>query len=152
MKLMKGRLIFAVALFVVFVFFLIATLSFRSMRDKVFPLMAIIPALILLVYQILKEVLSFRHEKGSMGEETKERSRRYFGVGIWMAITLIMFWLIGFLGTVLLFPFIYLRYHHEGWLLSIALPLGCGIFFYTIFSLALGLSLYQGFLFSNILG
>jgi len=149
---MIGRLIFAVALFVVLILFLVATLSFRSMRDKTFPLIAIIPALILLVYQILKEVLSFRCEKGSIGEETKERSRRYFGVGIWMVLTLLMFWLIGFLGTVLLLPFIYLRYNQEGWFLSIALPLGCGIFFYTLFSLALGLRLYQGFLFSNIFG
>lgn len=149
---MKGRLIFAVVLFVVLILFLIATLSFRSMRDKTFPLLAIIPALILLVYQILKEIFAFRREKGSMGEETKERSRRYLGVGIWMALTLVMFWLIGFLGTTLLLPFIYLRYNQEGWFLSIALPLGCGIFFYTLFSLALGLRLYQGFLFSNILG
>ena len=149
---MKGRLIFAVALLVVLILFLIATLSFRSMRDKTFPLMAIIPALLLLVYQILKEIFAFRREKGSMGEETKERRRRYLGVGIWMALTLVMFWLIGFLGTTLLLPFIYLRYNQEGWFLSIALPLGCGIFFYTLFSLALGLSVYQGFLFSNILG
>ena len=149
---MKGRLIFAVALLVVFILFLVATLSFRSMRDRTFPLIAIIPALILLVSQILKEILSLRREKGSMGEETKERSRRYLGVGIWMALTLVMFWLIGFLGTTLLLPFIYLRYNQEGWFLSIALPLGCGIFFYTLFSLALGLSVYQGFLFSNILG
>jgi len=149
---MIGRLIFAVALLVVFVFFLVATLSFRSMRDKTFPLIAIIPALILLVHQILKEILSLRREKGSMGEETKGRNRRYLGVGIWMALTLVMFWLIGFLGTTLLLPFIYLRYNQEGWFLSIALPLGCGIFFYTLFSLALGLSVYQGFLFSNLLG
>ncbi len=149
---MKGRLIFAVALLVVFVFFLVATLSFRSMRDKTFPLIAIIPALILLVSQILKEILSLRREKGSKGEETKERSRRYWGMGVWMALTLIMFWLIGFLGTTLLLPFIYLRYNQEGWFLSIALPLGCGIFFYAIFSLALGMRLYQGFLISNILG
>jgi len=149
---MKGRLIFAVALLVVFVFFLVATLSFRSMRDKTFPLIAIIPALILLSSQILKEIFAFRRGKGSMGEETKEHRRRYLGVGIWMALTLVMFWLIGFLGTTLLLPFIYLRYNQEGWFLSIALPLGCGIFFYTLFSLALGLRLYQGFLFSNILG
>ena len=149
---MKGRLIFAVALLVVFILFLVATLSFRSMRDRTFPLIAIIPALILLVSQILKEIFALRREKGSTGEETKGRSRRYLGVGIWMALTLVMFWLIGFLGTTLLLPFIYLRYHQEGWLLSIALPLGCGIFFYAIFSLGLGLRLYQGFLFSNILG
>lgn len=149
---MKGRLIFAIALFVVFVFFLIATLSFRSMRDKTFPLMAIIPALILLTYQISKEVFSFRRKKEPTEGEPNDLSRRYLGVGIWMAIILLMFWLIGFLGTAFLLPFIYLRYYHESWLLSIALPLGCGIFFYTIFSLALGLRLYQGFLFSNILG
>lgn len=148
---MLGRLIFAIVLFIVLILFLIATLNFDSMRDKLFPLIAIITALILLSYQILKEVFIFKREKGPAEEKAKDLSRRYLGVGIWMAITLVMFWLIGFLGTAVLLPFIYLTYHHERWWLSIGLPFGCGIFFYTIFSLALGLQLYKGLLFSNIL-
>jgi hypothetical protein len=63
-----------------------------------------------------------------------------------------MLWVLGFMGTVILLPFLYLRFHRESWLISITLPLGCGFFFYTLFGLALSMPLYPGILFSKYFG
>jgi predicted branched-subunit amino acid permease len=63
-----------------------------------------------------------------------------------------MLWVLGFMGTVILLPFLYLRFHRESWLISITLPLGCGVFFYTLFGLALSMPLYPGILFSKYFG
>ena len=54
------------------------------------------------------------------------------------------------MGTVVLLPFLYLRFHKESWLISVTLPLGCGVFFYTLFGLALNMPLYPGIVYSKI--
>lgn len=149
---MLGRLVFDMALFITFLLFLIATLGFHSLRDKLFPLIAIIPALILLAYEIGQEFAAYRSRKETGRKTPPDLQYKYLAVGVWMMLSLGMYWLIGFLGTAMLLPFLYLRYHREGWPLSIGLPLGSGIFFYTVFSLVLEIRLYQGLLFETIFG
>lgn len=149
---MRGRLVFTVALFITFLLFLVPTLGFRSFKDKLFPLMAIIPALIMLAGEIRREFVTYRSGKETRGKITPDLKSKYLAVGVWMMLSLGMYWLIGFIGTAILFPFLYLRYHREGWPLSIGLPLGSGIFFYTVFSLALEIRFYQGLLFKTIWG
>lgn len=149
---MLGRLVFAMALFITFILFLIPTLGFRSFKDKLFPLLAIIPALMLLTYEISHEFADYRSKKETRQKIAPDLQSKYLAVGGWMVLSLGMYWLIGFLSTTVLLPFLYLRYHREGWLLSIGLPLGSGIFFYTVFSLAMEVRFYQGRLFEMIFG
>ncbi len=149
---MPGRLLFDIALFITFLLFLISTLGFRSLNDKLFPLLAIIPALILLACEIGQEFTAYRSGKETEEKTLPDLKSKYLAVGAWMMLSLGIYWLIGFLGTAMLLPFLYLRYHREGWPLSIGLPLGSGIFFYAVFSLALEIRFYQGLLFETILG
>ncbi len=149
---MLGRLFFAMALFITFLLFLFSTLGFHSLKDKLFPLIAIIPALIMLACEIGREFAAYRSKKEKREEITLDLQSKYLAVGVWMMLSLGMYWLIGFIGTAMLLPFLYLRYHREGWPLSIGLPLGSGIFFYTVFSLAMEVRFYQGLLFETIFG
>ena len=42
--------------------------------------------------------------------------------------TVLMLWVLGFMGTVIFLPFLYLRFERESWLLSITLSLGADYF------------------------
>jgi len=64
---------------------------------------------------------------------------------------LVMLWMIGFMGTVVLLPFLYLRFNKESWFISVTLPLGCGVFFYVLFGLALDMPLYPGIVYPRFL-
>ncbi len=147
----RDRLIFAVVLLLVAVILLKATIAY-PLRSRLFPLIALGTALILLIIQIIREVSALKEKEPT--EEIRDRNFRSKNLAIWgwLTGTLIMLWILGFMGTVVLLPFLYLRFHREGWLISISLPLGCGIFFYTLFDLALGMPLYPGILFSKIFG
>ena len=152
----KGSLIFAVALLVITIGLLVPTMSY-PLKSRLFPSIALFTILVLLVAQIIKEISALK-KSGSereepSGEEGTSRGlwSKHFAIWAWLAGTLIMLCVFGFMGTVLLLPFLYLRSHKESWLLSVALSLGCGIFFYALFGWALAMPLYPGILFSQFL-
>jgi hypothetical protein len=147
----RDSLIFAVILLLITIILLKATMAY-PLRSKLFPLIALVTVLILLIIQIFREVAGLKEKEPV--EKIKDKNFRSKNLAIWSWLlgTLIMLWILGFMGTVVLLPFLYLRFHRESWLISITLPLGCGIFFYTLFGLALSMPLYPGILFSKIFG
>ncbi len=116
---------------------------------RLFPILTISFMLILLIVQIIREVSVLRRKEAAKGEEVEKLGREHLVIGAWFGGTLLILWLFGFMATVIILPFIYLRVYRERWLLSITVPLGAGIFFYSIFQMALGVSLYPGFIFSK---
>ncbi len=139
----RGALVFATILFLVAISLLTATFRY-PLRSKIFPLIVLFTILILLTIQIYREAPGFRKK------ERREPRPHSIAIWLWLGLTLIMLWFFGFIGTVILLPFLYLRFHSEGWIISIALPLGCGVFFYTLFGLALRMPLYPGVLFPQL--
>lgn len=149
---MRWNLIFAAVLFVILVFLLIETLGYPT-KAKAFPLIAIVAALLLLSSEILRQAFALKRKKeAAKSEGGGELRRKYLAVGMWMSLTLVILWFLGFMATVILLPFLYLRRQGESWLLSIGLALGSGIFFYVLFAWALRMPLYQGLLLLKILG
>lgn len=147
----RGGLIFGTILLLITIMMLIATMAY-PFTSKLFPLIALSAALILLIIQIIREVSILKEKKLTKRGKAEGLSPKHLATWAWLAGTLIMLWVLGFMGTVVLFPFLYLRVHRENWLISITLPLGCGVFFYTLFGLALSMPLYPGILFSKIFG
>jgi hypothetical protein len=147
----KDSLIFAVALLVVTIGLLIPTFAY-PFKSKLFPSIALFTLLVLLVIQVIKEVSAWKEASSSSKEIAKEKEpcgvvlSKYFAIWAWLAGTLIMLWIFGFMGTVILLPFLYFRFHRESWIVSVTLPLGCGVFFYTLFGWALRMPLYPGIL------
>ena len=144
-----GKLIFAGVLLLITTTLWIVTMTY-PLRSKLFPLFALSTALILLIIQTIREIANFREKEPAETGKVRNLRTKYFAIFSWLVGTLIMLWVLGFMGTVVLLPFIYLRFHRESWLISILLPFGCGIFFYLLFDLALNMSLYPGILFSKI--
>jgi hypothetical protein len=147
----RDSLIFAVILLLVTVILLKVTMAY-PLRSKLFPLIALITILILLIIQIVREALALKEKESAKKIKTKTFHSKNLAIWGWLVSTLIMLWVLGFMGTVILLPFLYLRFHRESWLISITLPLGCGFFFYTLFGLALSMPLYPGILFSKYFG
>ena len=147
----RGNLFFAVLLLLISILILKATLSY-PFKAKLFPLIVLVPVLILLIIQIIREVFTLR-EKGVTEEKKGEDfSTKHLTIWIWMAGAVLMLWVLGFMGTVILLPFVYLRFKKEGWLLSITFSIGCGIFFYGLFGYLLKMPLYPGTILENIFG
>ena len=142
----RDSLIFAVILLLVTVILLKVTMAY-PLRSKLFPLIALITILILLIIQIVREAFALKEKESAEKIKAKTFHFKHLAIWGWLVSTLIMLWVLGFMGTVVLFPFLYLRFYRESWLISITLPLGCGVFFYTLFGLALSMPLYPGILF-----
>ena len=147
----RGSLIFAVILLLIAMILLKATMAY-PLRSKLFPLIALVTALILLIIQIIREVPALKEKEPTEKIKTETFHPKNLAIWGWLASTLIMLWILGFMGTVVSLPFLYLRFHRESWLISIILPLGCGVFFYVLFALALSMPLYPGILFPKIFG
>ena len=144
----RGSLILAVILLTMTVGLVIVTMGY-PLRSKLFPLIALGTALILLVIQVFREVSALKQKASSEKKEDRNLRSKQRTIWAWLVGTLIMLWILGFMGTVVLLPFLYLRFHKEGWLISVTLPLGCGIFFYVLFGLALHMPLYPGVLYPS---
>jgi hypothetical protein len=147
----RGSLAFTTILFVISILFMIATMSYPH-KAKLFPLLTLLVALILLIIQIIREVLPLKGVEALRKGKTESFNRRHLAIGAWLLGTVVMLWVLGFMGTVILLPFLYLRFQKESWLLSILLSLGGGFFFYGLFGWGLNMSLYPGVLFPKIFG
>jgi hypothetical protein len=142
----RGSFIFTLCLLIVSVVLLFATQSY-PLKAKIFPMIAIGTAVILLVIQTIVDIMASRKEVPSGKEKGERFGRKHLSIGVWMVATLLMLWILGFIGTVMFLPFLYLRLSRESWKLSIILSLSCGLFFYVLFGLALKMPLYPGILF-----
>jgi hypothetical protein len=147
----RDSLIFAVILLLITIILLKVTMAY-PLRSKLFPLIALVTILILLIIQIVREALALKEKESAEKIKAKTFHSKNLAIWGWLVTTLIMLWVLGFMGTVVLLPFLYLRFCRESWLISITLPLGCGVFFYTLFGLALSMPLYPGIFFSKFFG
>jgi hypothetical protein len=150
-KRIRSSLLFGLFLFLASILFLLATLAYPP-KAKLFPLVTLTFLIILLVIQIAREVLPAREKENVKKATAGNVGPRYIAIWAWIGATLVILWIVGFVGMVILLPFLYLRSVKESWLLSVTLPLGCGIFFYGLFGLILRMPLYPGFAFEKIFG
>jgi len=147
----RGKLFFAVFLLLVSLLILRATLTY-PFKAKLFPLITLLPVLILLMIQIIREISALKEKGVAEGRKNESFDTKYLTIWSWMVGTALMLWVLGFMGTVLLLPFLYLRNQRESWLLSITLSLGCGVFFYVLFDLFLRMTLYPGLILPGVFG
>jgi hypothetical protein len=147
----RGNFIFTIALLMVSLLLLRATLPY-PFKAKLFPLIILITVLILLMIQIVREVVALRVKGATEKKRADSFRSKHLTILFWMVGTVLMLWVLGFMGTVILLPFLYLRFEKENWLLSITLSLGCGIFFYGLFGYLLRMPLYPGMILERIFG
>ncbi len=147
----RGNIIFTIALLLVSVLLLKATFAY-PFKAKLFPLIVLFTVLILLMVQIFREAIALRGKGIHETEGGGGFRRKHLSILFWMMGTVVMLWILGFMGTVILLPFLYLRFERESWLLSITLSLGCGLFFYGLFGYLLKMPLYPGIILERVFG
>lgn len=150
---MRARVLFPVAIIATFVVLLINGSLEISTDAMLFPYILGAFGLALLAGQIVREA---RGARQAASEE--EPGRASFNLGAylpgiaWLLAILPMIYLVGYLITVPLYMFLYLKLHGERWLLCIAVTLLVGLVLYFAFIVALGIPFYEGLLFSYIMG
>lgn len=138
---LRGSQIFNVSLLIALILAALATFAY-PLKAKMFPTIALSVSLLLLIYQIFSEIRKPAQDSEPENQESPGSSPRF--IGAWMIATPLLLWIIGFMGTVLVLPFLYLRLQKESWRLSLVIPACCGLFFYLLFGLMLKLPLYPG--------
>lgn len=146
---MRTRVWFPAVIFILFLGLIVQGSLELSTDAMLFPYILGAFGLALLTGQIVREA---RGARQAASEE--EPGRASFNLGTylpgiaWLLAILPMIYLVGYLITVPLYMFLYLKLHGERWLLCIAVTLLVSLVLYFAFIVALGIPFYEGLLFS----
>jgi len=149
---MFNRILFQLLLLVLFIFLMIYGTSTLSTAAMKFPWIIGGFACLLLTLEIVR---SLKAEPRDFPERERKASfREYkeqlFGLG-WILVILPMIYFLGFLISIPLYLFIYLKSQGEKWSFCLIMTAIVGICFYFIFVVALELVFYEGRLISYIM-
>ena len=142
---MKPHTRFALTILIILAVFLAISLQYKF-RTGLMVWIVLSITILLLAAQIWRETAGGEKNKAAVPKYTREY---LVGAG-WIVIILPMVFLFGFLITVFLYSFAYLKVHNEKWLLCISLSIILTAIIYGVFEVALGISLYKGLLLSAI--
>jgi len=165
----KGKNIFDLFLAFFFVMVIIASLGY-SYKARLIPLVIGLPCLAMTIYRFIIGLRSGK-EEGLSGEDAllqeimgkvdvavdhkekkeklskEEKRRRFLNISLWILAFTGSTFLFGFLITIPLFTFAYMRFHKEKWVLSLCCAAGLGLGIYFAFVVILKGELYEGFIF-----
>ena len=108
----RDNFLFTVALFLVSLLLLKATLAY-PFKAKLFPLIVLATVLVLLMVQMIREFLALRAKGATEGGKGDRFHAKHLTIATWLAVTVLLLWVLGFMGTVILLPFLYLRFEKE---------------------------------------
>lgn len=135
-----------------------ATYGFGSFepRAALFPWTVGVPCLALTLYIFVQEALTSKKVvKTSDVYQTAEPEvepivarQRTMAIGCWIVGFFIAIWVLGFVPASAIATFLYLKFGAgEGWPMTLAISIGCWLFFFTLFDYALQMPFPQGALF-----
>lgn len=162
----KGPVIFSILMAVVFAVAIIIAAGYGH-RARMAPLVIAIPGFILTAGLLVIDLRHMRAEKnqgdagkpragkpaghggsgspGAGGQDMPSNTFSEINVFLWLALMLAMIVVLGFLITIPLYLFLYLRVRsREGWLLSSVVSLVSWAVLYSLFVRVLGMNLYAG--------
>ncbi|MFC1971630.1 tripartite tricarboxylate transporter TctB family protein [Chloroflexota bacterium] len=149
-----------IAIIIVALFFGYFSLTFHSMKGALFPGVISILVFILAAIELVRDLTvkgkdeANQEVEGEVGVLPGDRGnvplRRYFITFGWMAGLLLGIYLVGFLISIPLFIFPYLKLHGRGWLLSLALAAIATAVIFLVFVAALQVDLFPGKFFGGI--
>lgn len=144
-------------LIVILVFSLVfgfTSLSDQSLKTKLMPLILSCIIFVLTTVQLIKEVLASRQagiEKGvkdqNIDEEAQSSLFQNVVIFAWLTGMALSIYLVGFLISIPLFVFSFLKSNGYGWLISAAHAAAAVIVAYVLFIFALQAELYPGIIF-----
>ncbi len=147
---MRLNLLFSAAILAFLLVIDLYSLKYPS-EARLFPWVVGIPAAVVMLIQTLKELSrkgAADREEDVLSEQVNGESRAYVAIIAWMVGFLIMIYVLGFLTSIPLFIFLYMKTHSFSWRRSLGLAAGLFIIIYLMFSYGMEMRLYPGLIFS----
>ena len=146
---MQWSLLFSAVLLVFFIVICLSSFGY-PFEAGLFPWVIGIPTTVLMLIQFVKEIAKMRHatEQKALSQKRPGDPRAYALTILSMACFLGMIYVLGFIISIPLYLFLYLKLNGFGWFRSAGLAAGTIILIYVIFSLAMRMPLYNGLLLS----
>ena len=146
---MKLEIIFSSVVLAILTILIIVSLGYSSVA-RLFPFIVIIPTVILLMIQTIREVQRKLQQKAVPQQkeiDVKGSIYKYLRAPVWIGSFLLSIYLLGYLVGTVLFSLIYLKLHGVKWLTTILYVLATIVLIYGGFELVLRAPLYEGLLF-----
>ncbi|MFC2060873.1 tripartite tricarboxylate transporter TctB family protein [Chloroflexota bacterium] len=143
---MKGSTYFLLAILLLMLVTVYLSLQITSTKAQLLPLTISIAIALLALGGLFVETRK-KPAKESSVKETRAapiKVKLLTVTAAWFIGFVLMIYLIGFPLAIFLFVTAYLKLHNKGWIRSVALGLGMGIFIYVGFDFLLGVDLYRG--------
>jgi len=135
----------------------ILSFTYPDLKTGLIPAIISIIVVILSVVQLRKELFKARQIAGETGSgekvsatEASGEFRKYLLVLGWVAGFIFAVYIVGFLVSIPLFMFLYLKLHGQKWRISIIMPIIAIAFVYLIFVVLLKLVLFPGIVFGGV--
>lgn len=152
----QADLLFCLLLIVLLVVFFVATLGYKPVTKRA-PLVVMIPLGMMLVGQLavlvkkLKQTRAENVENSLLPKIDVKKLWKAAQLLLWMMLLILMIYLAGHVGGILLFLILFLRFaSRERWLLSISLGLSVTVALYILFEVALRIVLYPGAIYEYV--
>ncbi len=146
-----GNTYFYIIIMAIMLVFIISSLRLEYFMSKLLPLLVGSIVFLLAAIGLVQEMLAGEKPKAAVtddetpGEQKAEaRLREYLPMGAWLGGMSLAIYLVGFVITIPLFVFAYMKSHGIGWLAAIIYATLITVVIYGTFELALGVTLYRG--------
>ena len=155
---LRGNSYFLIVIMVIVLVMIVLSLRMEFLTSKLLPLLIGSIVFILAAIGLVQEIVTRDETKAitnesetGEGEKVRIRLREYLPIGSWVIGVTLAVYLVGFIITIPLFVFAYMKSHGVRWLLSITAAVLTTVFVYTLFELALRVELYRGLLFTSLI-
>ena len=127
------------------------SLTLGNLQSKLLPLIFSSVVFILAAVQLIKELRTPEEaDEQQMVEEIETEPAdplwKYWRSGAWIGGFCLAVYLLGFMISIPIFAFSYLKLHGRGWAVSITITAALPIFIYVVFGMFLAVDLYPGLL------
>lgn len=133
----------------------VTTLGYPS-RARLFPIIVISLCGVFVLWALMKMFIA-RHKASSLNEYRQKNEetlkpdegyrRQFFFAFAWIGAFVLLLWLLGFVVSLPLVVFAYIKTYEEGWRLAIISTIIMFLIVYVVFAVLLKIPLYEGLLF-----
>ncbi len=148
---LTGTAYFYIIIMALTVVVIVTSLRMEYFMSKLLPLIIGSIVFLLSAIGLVQEMLAGDKPEATVTDDetpgeakAEDKLREYLPIGAWLGGFSLAIYLLGFVITIPLFVFAYMKSHGIGWLAAIIYATLITAFIYGTFELALGVTLYRG--------
>lgn len=153
----QADFLFSLFLLALLVVFFIALIGYKPVTRRA-PLVVMIPLSVLVLGETIRIIQKLRSLKGENSTRTllprldKKELKKALQILAWLIILLVLIYIAGHLGGIILFLFMFLKFvSEEPWKISVGVSAGVTLGLYVLFEKILLIPLYRGFIYDTVI-